>query len=176
MRTTLASLCVLGLLLGCERRNDQETAADLPQSRSDTAGTTMPAGDTATAAALNWGPAPPFLPPGARAAVLKGDPAKPGPFVVRLDMPDGYEIRPHFHPMAERVKVIEGTFMRGRGEKWADDKLETLAVGAEASIPPKQPHYVRTKGQTMVEVSSTGPFEVIYVNPADDPRKKTTAQ
>jgi hypothetical protein len=136
----------------------------------------MAAGDTAADAALNWTAAPPALPAGARVAVLVGDPTKPGPFTLRLDMPDGYEIRPHHHPMAERIKVIEGTFMRGLGDKWADDKLETLAVGEEASIAAKQPHYVRVKGQTLVEVSSTGPLEVTYVNPADDPRKKTTAQ
>jgi hypothetical protein len=27
-------------------------------------------------------------------------------------------------------------------------------------------------GKTVVEVSSTGPFQMIYVNPADDPSKK----
>lgn len=174
MRTMLASLCALGLLVGCERRNDQETAADLPQSRSDTAGTAMAAGDTAAAeTGLNWGPAPPFLPAGARAAVVEGDPAKPGPFVIQLEAPDGYEIRPHHHRMAENVRVVEGTFMLGRGKEWADNKLKPLAVGDESSIAAKEPHYARTKGKTIVEIKSTGPFEITYENPADDPRKTT---
>jgi len=48
---------------------------------------------------IPWGPAPPFLAPGAQLAVLEGDPtATTGDFTVRLKMPDGYRIAPHFHP------------------------------------------------------------------------------
>jgi quercetin dioxygenase-like cupin family protein len=174
MRTTVASLStlgILGLLVACERREAKETAADAPPA-ADTATTSMATTDTAGSSQINWGPAPPFLNAGAKFAVVEGDPSKPGAFKLRLDMPDGYEIRPHHHPMAERVRVIEGTFMRGLGKAWADDKLQTLAAGEEASIAAGQPHFVRVKGQTVVEVAGTGPFEIVYENPADDPRKK----
>jgi hypothetical protein len=53
--------------------------------------------------AMQWGPAPAILPAGAKLAVLDGDPTKPGLFTMRLSMPDGYRIPPHFHPVDEHV-------------------------------------------------------------------------
>ncbi len=44
-----------------------------------------------TRADLKWGDAPPGLPPGAKMAVLEGDPTKRGNFTVRLQAPAGYE-------------------------------------------------------------------------------------
>src|SRR5437763_15517370 len=38
---------------------------------------------------IQWGPAPPALPPGAKAAVLFGDPSKAAPYVIRAKLPDG---------------------------------------------------------------------------------------
>ncbi|MBA3260096.1 MAG: cupin domain-containing protein, partial [Gemmatimonadales bacterium] len=95
--------------------------------RSDadtTAGTAAAAAGDTTGDALNWGPAPAAFRAGARAAVLEGDPAKPGPFTIRLDLPDGYEVRPHHHPMSERVRVLEGTALLGRGKRWDDNELK----------------------------------------------------
>ena len=52
---------------------------------------------------VKFGPAPPFLSPGAQLAVLEGDPmASSGDFTIRLKMPDGYE-SPHTHPARENV-------------------------------------------------------------------------
>jgi hypothetical protein len=179
MRTTLATLCLLLLLGGCERRGDRDTAAELDRPDGDTTGTTdvardpaavdTPARDT-TGPALEWRP-PPFLPAGARAAVLEGDPTKAGPFRIRLDLPEGYEVRPHHHPMSERVRVIEGTLLLGRGKEWDDRKLNPLAAGDEDTVAAKEPHYVRAGLRTVLDVRSTGPFEITYVDPADDPRK-----
>jgi hypothetical protein len=55
---------------------------------------------------LDWKDGPPSLPKGAKIAVLEGDPAKEGPFVFRVKVPDGYRIPPHTHPKTERVTVI----------------------------------------------------------------------
>ncbi len=66
---------------------------------------------------IPWGPAPPFLAPGAQFAVLEGNPAaSSGDYTVRLKMPDGYRILPHFHPLRENVTVISGTFKLGMGD------------------------------------------------------------
>jgi hypothetical protein len=178
MRITPATLCALLVLGGCERRGDRETGAELDRSDKDTITATAEAGDTAAgaardtaAAAPDWGPAPPFLPTGARAAVLEGDPGKPGPFRLQLDMPDGYEIRPHHHPMSEHISVVKGNLWIGRGKEWDDKKLSPLTVGDSADLAAREPHYTRATLRTVIEVRSTGPFEITYINPADDPRK-----
>jgi hypothetical protein len=38
--------------------------------------------------------------------VLEGDPAKAGPFTLRLKT-EGYKIAPHYHPADEHVTVIK---------------------------------------------------------------------
>src|SRR5260221_12149776 len=68
---------------------------------------------------VKWGPAPPVVPKGAQAAVLDGDPFKDGvPYTLRLKMPDGYRIAPHWHPTDENVTVLSGTLGAGMGDKF----------------------------------------------------------
>ena len=122
---------------------------------------------------VKWGPAPPALPPGAQAAVIDGDPAKPGGFSIRVKFPDGYVVPPHWHPTTENVMILAGTLMVGVGDKMDDASMHALSAGAYAKMPAKTRHYVRAKGETTIHVYGTGPFEVNYVNPKDDPRKKT---
>ena len=129
---------------------------------------------TPAAPALQWGPTPPNFPAGAMMAVVSGDPSKPGPFVLQLKMPDGYTFPPHFHPTAEEVKVISGTFMFAMGDVFKAADLKTMTAGQSGSIPATMHHYAQAKGATVVQVSSTGPFVLTYVNPADDPTKKAT--
>jgi len=39
-------------------------------------------------------------------------------------------------------------------------------------MPPRTPHYARTRGETIIQLHGTGPWGITYVNPADDPRPK----
>ena len=123
---------------------------------------------------VNWGPAPPALPSGAQAAILDGDPAKPGSFTVRLKMPDGYTVPPHSHPTDEHVTVLSGVLMAGMGDKADDASMHTLNAGAYVKMPRRVNHYVRAKGETILQIQGTGPFQVTYVNADDDPRRKKT--
>ena len=125
---------------------------------------------------IQWGPAPGSLPPGAQAAVLDGDPGKAGLFVLRLKLPDGFRIPPHWHPTDEHLVIVAGTLMAGLGDKADDASMHALATGSYAKMPRKTNHYVRAKGETIVQITSTGPFQVTYVNPQDDPRKKTASK
>jgi hypothetical protein len=34
------------------------------------------------------------------------------------------------------------------------------------------PHYAAAEVETVVQINGTGPFDVTYVDPKDDPRKK----
>jgi quercetin dioxygenase-like cupin family protein len=124
------------------------------------------------AAKLSWGPAPPFLPAGAKFALVSGDPMKSGPYEIQLDLPSGYTIPPHTHPTAETVTVKSGHFGYGMGEKVDAKSEKTLSAGQSNTMPANTAHWAHAKGHTMVAVSGTGPFAITYVNPADDPRKK----
>ena len=127
------------------------------------------------ASQIKWGPAPNFLPKGAQAAVLSGDPTKEGPYVVRLKIPAGYKIGAHNHPTAEMVTVISGKFHLGMGDKLDQKKGMLLTVGGYAEAPAKMNHYAWASSPTIVQVHGQGPFAVTYVNPADDPRGKSQA-
>jgi quercetin dioxygenase-like cupin family protein len=104
--------------------------------------------------------------------VLEGDPAKPGEFTMRLSMPAGYRIPPHFHPVTEHVTVIEGTFYVGMGETADMTKATALPTGTFAALQPGVRHFAFTREPTTVQLHGTGPWSLTYVNPADDPRNK----
>jgi quercetin dioxygenase-like cupin family protein len=121
---------------------------------------------------LQWKPHP-ALPAGAMAAVLSGDPTKAGSvFAVRVKLPDGYKVPPHWHPSDENVTVIQGTLLIATGDKFDMTKLESVPAGSFMHMPKEMRHFAATKGETILQVHGVGPFEVNYVNPADDPRKK----
>lgn len=125
----------------------------------------------ATPDALKW--VEPATFPGARLAVVQGDPSKDGLFVYRVKFPAGYKIPPHTHKASENVTVLGGVFFVGMGEKFDQGSGTELPVGGFVAIPPKHPHFAWAGGQeTVVQVHGVGPTDITFVNPADDPRKK----
>jgi len=120
---------------------------------------------------LKWAE-PPIL-PGAKLAVVQGDPGKEGPFVYRLKLPATYKVPPHIHKASENVTVLSGVFYLGLGEKFDQGSGQELPAGGFVSVPPKHPHYAWAGPQeTVVQVHGVGPTDLTFVNPADDPRKK----
>jgi quercetin dioxygenase-like cupin family protein len=117
----------------------------------------------------NWGPTPATLPAGARLAVLDGDPSKAGPFTMRLAMPAGYRIPPHFHQADEHVTVISGAFQVGMGDTFDEGKLTTLPPGTFGVIPPGMRHFARADMATVIQLHGVGPWGLTYVNPTDQP-------
>jgi hypothetical protein len=123
---------------------------------------------------LKWGPAPPGLPPGAQVAVLAGDPSKAGAaYTLRAKLPDGYKVPPHWHSTDENVTVLHGTLLIGRGEKFSLTAVEELPTGSYMRMPKTMRHFAVAKGETIIQVHGVGPFDIPYVNPADDPRTTT---
>ena len=120
---------------------------------------------------VEWGPAPPMLNKGAQFAVLAGDPGKPGPFVIRLKMPAGYRIAPHWHPTDENVTVLSGTFSLGQGDTFDPKATKSLSPGGYALLPAEMRHFAWTESGATVQVHGMGPFVLNYVHPADDPSK-----
>ncbi len=126
--------------------------------------------------ALKWGPAPPALPPGALVAVVSGDPSKAEPYVVRVKLPRGYKIMPHTHPSDENVTVLSGVFHVAMGGTFDTKKGDTLRSGGFFRAAQGMQHYAWVSGPAMIQIHGVGPFEIKYVNPADDPRNKSQAK
>jgi quercetin dioxygenase-like cupin family protein len=110
------------------------------------------------------------LPAGAKLAVLEGDPAKKGPFTIRFQFPDSYKVAPHSHPTAERVTVISGTVFLGMGTQFDEAAGREMGAGSFAVMPAGMNHFAWAKGDTIIQIHGRGPFQIKYVNPADDPR------
>ena len=119
---------------------------------------------------IKWGAAPSSLPAGAEAAVLYGDPAKEGMFALRIKAPKGFRIPPHTHPKPEVITVISGKFSLGMGAKADRASVETLPAGSFSSMPPGVAHYVFVDEDSVVQINTTGPWGIDYVNAKDDPR------
>jgi quercetin dioxygenase-like cupin family protein len=119
---------------------------------------------------VKWGPAPPSLRPGAQAAMLYGDAGKEGIFAMRLKFPKGYQLPPHTHPKPEIVTVISGTMHLGMGRTADKSKAQALPAGSFFAVEPGMEHFGAFDEDTVVQINSTGPWGINYVNPADDPR------
>jgi quercetin dioxygenase-like cupin family protein len=119
---------------------------------------------------LEWQAGPASLPPGIEFVILEGDPSEPGVFTMRFRAPDGYVIPPHWHTGTERLTVLSGVFHLGHGEQFDRQAAERLPAGSHFSLPPEERHFAFTEGETVVQLSSVGPWQITYVNPADDPR------
>jgi quercetin dioxygenase-like cupin family protein len=117
---------------------------------------------------IKWSPAPPSLPAGAEVALLYGDATKEGLFALRIKVPKGYRVPPHTHPKPEIATVLSGTVRLGMG-----DKDHIFPAGSFYATPPGMVHHFAADEDAVVQVNSTGPWGVNYVNPKDDPRQKS---
>jgi quercetin dioxygenase-like cupin family protein len=120
---------------------------------------------------FQWTKAPAAYPAGAEIVVMEGDTSKPGPFTLRLRFPDGYTVASHSHPVDEHVTVIQGTLLVGMGPTGKKETAVEMPTGSFFLMPSMTQHYVWAKGVTIVQSHGVGPTGLVYVNPADDPRK-----
>ena len=121
---------------------------------------------------IKWGPPPSFVAPGAQLAVIEGNPAATtGDYTVRLKMPDGYRIAPHWHPLRENVTVISGTFKVGMGNTFDSSRMAAFPAGSFAYLDPDMHHYAMADGEVIVQVHGQAPLQFNYVNAKDDPSK-----
>lgn len=129
-----------------------------------------------TPAELKWGEPPPVFEKGASFTVVSGDPSKAGIFVVRLKMPAGYKVAAHWHPTDEHVTVISGTFAIGHGDTFDKATMKELPAGSYVFFPAETRHFVSATTATTVQIEGPGPFALTYVNPADDPRQRSSGK
>src|SRR5580698_733358 len=124
---------------------------------------------------IQWKPFPAF-PPEARLAILVGDPAKSGPYVIRVKLPAGTKMMPHEHPEDRVYTVMSGVFYIGLGETFDESKLTAFAPGSVVVLPGGQAHFHwAMSGEYITQVTALGPLGLAYLDPADDPRTRSEA-
>jgi quercetin dioxygenase-like cupin family protein len=119
---------------------------------------------------VEWKPFPAF-PPSARLAILIGDPTQPGPYVIRVKVPQGVKLMPHRHPEDRIYTVISGVFYIGFGEKFDRDTVKAYPPGSVIVLPGETWHFHWAKsGEYVSQVNAIGPLGLEYQDPHDDPR------
>lgn len=122
---------------------------------------------------LKWMPAPPVLPKGVELAVLAGNPFAEGFCTLRLKIPPHTVFAPHWHPTAESFSVLRGSIYVGAGDKMDRSQATKMPAMSFVSLPAMHHHYVYTGDEgVVIDLSFYGPFQIHYVNPADDPSGK----
>jgi len=119
---------------------------------------------------IDWRPFAAF-PPSVRLAIVVGEPAKPGPYLIRVKVPSGVRLMPHSHPEDRLYTVISGVFYIGLGERFDAEKLMAYPPGAVVVLPGNTPHFHWAKsGEYVTQVTAMGPLGLHYLDARDDPR------
>ena len=115
--------------------------------------------------------------PGVMVAVLEGDPNKAGSvYTIRIKQPAGTKVPPHWHPEDEYITMISGTSFLGMGEKFDPSNAQEVPAGGFAAVPKKMAHFAYNEAEVIAQVHGIGPFVINWVNPADDPSRKSSSK
>jgi hypothetical protein len=125
---------------------------------------------------VQFGPGPNALPAGAQMAVIEGDLSKPGPFTMRAKVPRGWKVPPHYHSQIEHVTVLQGGVRIGMGDTFDAGKMTALPVGSFFAMPARHHHFFEAGEDSIIQVHGMGPWDIVYLNPSDDPRKAKAAR
>ena len=91
--------------------------------------------------------------------ILEGDPAKPGPYVVRLMAPPHQTGTPHTHSSAEDITVISGQLGLGLGPVFDRSKGRVLPPGSFFHLPANTLHFGWTGDEgAVIQAHGMGPF------------------
>ena len=107
---------------------------------------------------------------GAEVAIVDGDPSKEGVYVIRLRVPAGLRSR--------RISIRMTRMSRCSPEHSTSEWATRLTKARDRQSPrrsfqtPKtMHHYAWFAEDTVLQLHGIGPGGIIYINPADDPRK-----
>jgi quercetin dioxygenase-like cupin family protein len=105
--------------------------------------------------------------PGVEAAILLGDPQRPGPLIVRVKLAANLRIEPHTHPDARTYTVLSGEWQLGFGDKFDAQKLRAYGQGSLYRLPAKVPHFQAAGPHgTTIQIESIGPSSTDFLNPS----------
>jgi hypothetical protein len=97
-------------------------------------------------------------PNGPKTAVLLGDPAKAGLYIILVKWTPHHMSHPHWHPNDRFVTVISGTWWVGTGAKYDPDSTVPMPAGSFVTHFGKQIHYDGAKDvEAVLEIVGQGP-------------------
>ncbi len=121
---------------------------------------------------IKWMDAP-SIGPGAKTAVIDGDPKATGPFVMRLKLPPKTRIKVHTHPADENVTILSGSLRFAPGDKFDTKAAKTFGPGSYFSIAKGKPMFAYTTDkETVLQLHGTGPWGISYLDSAAAPGMK----
>jgi quercetin dioxygenase-like cupin family protein len=105
---------------------------------------------------LKWESKPEDL--GFSQAIIEGDPAKPGLYIIQVKFPPGIMSKPHIHGETRYATVIKGTWYTGEGEVFDPGKTVPLKPGSFMKHPAGTYHYDGAKDEeVIVQLMGMGP-------------------
>lgn len=124
---------------------------------------------------IKWQDAP-SIGPGAKTAVIHGDPKSSGPFVMRIKLPPKTTIGLHTHPTTENVTVLNGTLYFAAGDKFDPKAAKAFGAGSFFSIDQGKPMFAYSKDtEVTIQLHGNGPWGISYLEsgaPAKTAAKK----
>ena len=122
---------------------------------------------------IEWKPFAAF-PPSARLAIVVGEPAREGPYTIRVKLPRGTKMMPHSHPEDRMYTVISGIYYIGLGDNFDAEKLHAYPPGSVIILPGDTSHFHWAKsGEYVTQVTAIGPLGLEYIDAKDDPRNES---
>ena len=99
---------------------------------------------------------------GAEQAVLVGDPAKPGLYVVLQKWLPHNNSRPHSHPNDRYITVLKGTWWVNTGPNYDPDGMKAIPAGSYVVHYGKEMHYDGAKDEECI-------LQIVGIGPANNP-------
>jgi quercetin dioxygenase-like cupin family protein len=132
-----------------------------------------------TPEAMVWTEGPSTLPPGSTMAVLEGSPKLDGMFTMRVRIPAGSAIPPHWHPRQERVTILSGAVDLGFGSVANAGNMKRYRAGSFYVNPPRVMHFLFFPEATEMQMTGIGPWELQTTDisaPAEVPTATVTVR
>ncbi len=105
---------------------------------------------------------------GVKMVVLSGDPTRPGPYAIELQVAAHTRIAAHSHRDDRQALVISGEWHFGYGQKADDADASALGPGGFYTEPANTAHFAFTQDKAAtVFITGVGPTDTQYVDAAD---------
>ncbi|MCW5625367.1 MAG: cupin domain-containing protein [Burkholderiales bacterium] len=112
----------------------------------------------------------PGIPRPVEVAIVSGDPAQPGPYVVRYRTPAGMKFAPQKHPDDREMTILKGIFWMAVGESYNWRPMEEYKAGTVLRKEAGKAWYGWARTGVLLEERGTGPTTIEYIHEDDDPR------